>query len=99
YKKKGSYKEGDKVYVMGTSGSWSKLDNGYYVFSSYLKKMTYPYKAITTETVNYRTGPDVSYTKKGQYKAGVKIIIVSRKGDWVKMDNGYYMFRDYTKKR
>lgn len=98
YKKKGEYKEGDKVNVVGISGSWSKLDTGYYVYSYYLKKLKYPYKAVTTCEVNYRTGPGVSYTKIGTYKKGKKITIVSSKNGWAKMDNGYYLYKDYTKK-
>lgn len=98
YKKKGSYKKGDKVNVIGISGSWSKLENGYYASSYYLKKLKYPYKAKTTTEVNYRTGPDASYTKKGTYKKGTIITIVSSKNGWAKMDNGYYLYKGYTKK-
>ena len=101
YKKKGTYKKGTTITVVGLSGSWAKLSNGYYVYLKYLKKVTssvkYPYTAKTTTTVNYRTGPGTNYKVKGQYKKGVKVTIKSAKNGWGRMSNGYYIKLKYVK--
>ncbi len=100
YKKKGFYKKGKKVRVVGMSGKWAKLSNGYYMKAKYLVKIKnskYPCSAKTTDSVNYRTGPGTSYKIKGTYSKGVKIKIKSVKNGWGKMSNGYYISMKYVK--
>ena len=98
YTKVGSYKKGKILAVVGTTGKWSQLDNGYYVSSKWLKKLTTSYKVKTTDSVNYRTGPGVKYKKVGTYKKGTKLTIVGEKNGWVKTKDGYYLYKGYTKK-
>lgn len=107
YKKKGVYKKGKTVYVMKTSNGWSRLASGYWVKSSYLKKVTtYPktvttfkkYKVKTTDGINYRTGPGTSYKKKGTYNKGKTLTIVATKNGWGKTSTGYWVKLSYTKK-
>lgn len=107
YKKKGTYKKNKTVYVIRTSSGWSQLSTGYWIKSSYLKKVTtYPksvstfksYKVKTTTAVNYRTGPSTTYKKKGTYKKGKMLTIVSSKNGWGKTSSGYWVKLSYTKK-
>ncbi len=107
YKKKGTYPKGKTVYVTRTSNGWSKLSTGYWVNSSYLKKVTtYPktvstfksYKVKTTTAVNYRTGPSTGYKLKGTYAKGKILTIVSVKNGWGKTGGGYWVKLSYTKK-
>ncbi|MBQ3322922.1 MAG: hypothetical protein IJH05_08785 [Firmicutes bacterium] len=104
YKSKGVYKKGTSIKVVGLSGQWAKLSNGYYVYLKYIKKVAavssvkYPYTAKTTTSVNYRTGPSTKYKVKGTYKKGVKVTIKSVKNGWGKMSNGYYIYLKFVKK-
>jgi len=105
YKKKGTYKKGKSLKVVGISGKWAKVSTGYYVYLKYLKKTTttatsskYPYSAKTTTSVNYRSGPGTNYKKKGTYKKGTKVKIKSEKNGWGLMSNGYYVYLKYVKK-
>ena len=98
YKVKGAYKKGTIVTVVGTSGSWSKLDTGYYIFSALLKKTKYPYKVRTTDELNYRSGPGTEYDVLGTYKKGKKLTIVSKKKDWGKTKKGYFVYLKFTEK-
>ena len=96
---KGQYAKGKVLTVVGKAGKWRKLSTGYYVNSKYLDRVkTAGYKAKTTTSVNYRTGPGASYKKAGTYSKGKVIRIVSKKNGWGKMSNGYYIYLYYTKK-
>ena len=103
YKVKGTYKKGAKIKVVGTSGKWAKLSNGYYVYLKYIAKTTaaktvkYPYTAKTTTKVNYRSGAGTNYKIKGTYKKGTKVTIKSSKNGWGLMSNGYYIYLKFTK--
>ena len=102
YKIKGTYKKGKTIKVVALSGKWSKLNNGYYVCSKYLKKTSsssvkYPYKGKTTTSVNYRSGAGTNYKVKGTYKKGTKVTIKSVKNGWGLMSNGYYIYMKYVK--
>lgn len=107
YKKKGTYKKGKVVSVIRTSNGWSQLTNGYWVKSSYTSKVTTYPKNITTvksyrvkvkTALNYRTGPGTKYKKKGTYKKGKVLTIVSSKNGWGKTSSGYWIKLSYTKK-
>lgn len=106
YTKKGYYKKGKEVTVRSiTSNGWAKLSTGYYVNNKWLKKAAADksdtvssYKVKTTDNLNYRTGPGTKYKKKGTYKKGKVLTIVSKDGGWGKMSNGYYVYLKYTKK-
>lgn len=52
----------------------------------------------TTSKVNYRTGPGTNYKKKGFYKKGKTIKVVSISNNWAKLDNGYYVIAKRIKK-
>ena len=105
YKVKGIYKKGASIKVVGVSGSWAKLSNGYYVSSKYITKVSsssstsvkYPRSVKTTTVVNYRSGPGTNYKIKGKYKKGVKVTIKSVKNGWGKMSNGYYIYLKFVK--
>ena len=107
YKVKGVYKKGKAITVVGLSGKWAKLSNGYYVYLKYIKNVgaastsssvKCPYTAKTTTSVNYRSGPSTKYKVKGTYAKGVKVTIKSVKNGWGKMSNGYYIYLKYVKK-
>ncbi len=98
YKKVGTYKKGTTLSIVGTTGNWSILNNGYYVSSKWLKKIVSGYKAKTTTSVNYRTGPGTKYKRVGTYKKGKIIYIVQVKNGWAKTTGGYYLWAKYTKK-
>ena len=96
YEKVGTYKGGKKVEVVGKSGDWSKLKNGYFIKSKHLKKIA-SYNAVTTDSVNYRTGPGSRYKKVGTFEEGENLYIVSKENGWGKLDSGYYVYLGYTK--
>lgn len=56
------------------------------------------YKVKTTDYLNYRTGAGTKYKKKGTYKKGKTLTIVSKKNGWGKTSSGYYVYLKYTKK-
>lgn len=55
------------------------------------------YPAQLTSELNYRTGPGTKYSKKGKLKKGTVVTVVSTTSDWVKMSDGYYISKKYTK--
>ena len=102
YKKKGVYKKGKILNVVSISNGWAKLDNGCYLSSKHIKKVSASsgsssYTAKTTTSVNYRTGPGTKYKIKGTYKKGTKVTIKSKKNGWGLMSNGYYISLNYVK--
>ena len=97
YKKKGSYSKNKIVTAVGTSGSWTKLSNGYYVSSKWLSKCS-AYKAKTTTGVNYRSGAGTKYKKKGTYSTGTTVTVLYTTGQWARLSNGYYMYKKYLQK-
>ena len=112
YKRIGTYKKNKVVSIIRTQDGWGMMSNGYWIKLSYTSKQTtYPqkvssssssasksYKVKTTAALNYRTGPSTSYKRKGTYKKGTKLTIVSSKNGWGKMSNGYWVKLSYTKK-
>ncbi|MDD6190320.1 MAG: phage tail tip lysozyme [Firmicutes bacterium] len=100
YKKKGVYKKGKVLTVVSKSNGWGKLSNGYYVALKHTKKVTSKssYKVKTTSRLNYRTGPGTKYKKKGVYKKGKVLTVVSKSNGWGKLSNGYYVILKHTKK-
>ena len=91
----GTFNKGKILNVVGVSGKWFKLRNGYFVKSSYTLKIQ---KARTTKTIPYRKGPGTNYKKVGTYEKGKLLNIVQEKNGWAKLRNGYYVKAKYTKK-
>ena len=106
YVKQGTYK------VDSECGNWVRLaDSGYWVCKSYVTKVeTKPsdtvdtgtdtnYKvSITTVNLNMRTGPGVSYTRKGYINPGT-YTIVKTTGTWgLVQETGYWVCLEYTTK-
>ena len=100
YKKKGVFKKGAIVKVVGKSGSWSKLSNGYYASSEFLKKVVtfQPYKAKTASRVAIRTGPGTNYKKVDVFETGTTVKVVGKTGDWSKLSTGYYATSEFLAK-
>lgn len=110
YKKKGYIKPG--IYVISkTSNGWGKLKtNGYWIKLSYTKnvesstasssttnKSEYKVK-VKAKDLNMRTGPGISYKKKGFIKPGTYVISKTTNG-WGKIkSNGYWIKLSYTTK-
>ena len=91
----GTFNKGKILNVVGVSGKWFKLRNGYFVKSSYTLKIQ---KARTTKTIPYRKGPGTNYKQVGTYNKGKLLNIVQEKNGWAKLRNGYYVKAKYTKK-
>lgn len=106
YARKGTYKKGTTLYVSKITNNWGLLSNGYYVYMKYMKKADTSvsastgksYKVKTTDNLNYRTGPGTKYARKGTYKKGKTLTIVSTKNGWGKTSSGYYVYLKYTKR-
>lgn len=107
YTRKGIYKKGTAIYISKVTNGWGMLANGYYVSMKYVKKTTTAassssqsssYMVKTTDNLNYRTGAGTKYKKKGTYKKGKILTIVSTKNGWGKTSSGYYVYLKYTKK-
>ena len=94
YTKIGSFKNGTTIYLSKFSGNWAKLTNGYWVSRGHVK-----YIAKTTSSLNYRKGPGTNYKKKGTYKKGKILTVVSVKNNWAKLSNGYYVSSKYITKQ
>ncbi len=107
YAKAGTYNKGKTVTILSkTNNGWGRMSNGYYISLRWTKKLTSggssysnSYKVQTTENLNYRTGPGTDYTKKGTYKKGTTLTVVSTTKGWGKLSNGYYVYLKYTKKK
>jgi len=56
----GSLKNGQLIYVTSVSKGWAKFYKGY-VSTSYLTKVTSGSSYVTTDNVNFRTGPSTNY--------------------------------------
>ena len=101
YEKKGTFRKGKVLNVVGKSGSWSQLKNGRFVKTKRLQKITNnsssSYKVKTTTNLNYRKGPGTSYKVLGSYSKGKVLTITSKKNGWGKTSKGY-VFLAYTKK-
>ncbi|MDO4869057.1 MAG: GH25 family lysozyme [Bacillota bacterium] len=99
YTKKGTFRKGKTVNVVGKSGDWSKLKNGYFVKTKRLTKITSSssYKVKVTTDLNYRKGPGTNYKVLGTYSKGKVVTITSKKNGWGKTSKGY-IFLAYTKK-
>lgn len=86
YKKKGMYRQGTAVYMVGTKGDWAKLTNGYYV-----KRSSVKYIAQVQTKVNLRTGPGTNYKKAGICKKGTMVTIIKVKNGWAKLSSGKWL--------
>ncbi len=105
----GSVTKGQKLSVVSKSGSWYKINyNGRmgYVSSDYVQASgaTTPPAESTTYTVtasklNVRSGAGTSYASIGSVTKGQKLSVVSKSGDWYKINyNGRmgYVSSDYV---
>ncbi|MGG0454041.1 SH3 domain-containing protein [Priestia megaterium] len=105
----GSVTKGQKLSVVSKSGSWYKINyNGRtgYVSSDYVQSSgtTTPPAESTTyivmaSTLNVRSGAGTSYASIGSVTKGQKLSVVSKSGDWYKINyNGRtgYVSSDYV---
>ncbi|TGA97820.1 hypothetical protein E4665_10505 [Sporolactobacillus shoreae] len=108
---KATLKKGSSVEVIGTSGSWLKINynNGVaYVSSSYVAKpgstLATPkvqYTGTTTDDLNVRAAASTSSQIKTTLKKGSSVEVVSTSGSWleIKYGNGTaYVSSDYVQK-
>jgi len=85
---------GAEVKVLSTSSGWARVvydGSQGYCSLSYLKlKSTEPPTStdvrITTEELNLRSGPGVSYSIIAVMPAGAKVMVLSVSGDWAKVN-------------
>lgn len=95
-KKLGTFKFGDRVYVIGTSGSWYKIrycGKDAWIYSSYLDKDGQVNTKIVTGKVTasslyVRKGPSTVYGKLGTLKNGVVVEIYEEKNGWYRISYG-----------
>jgi len=105
----GSVTKGQTLSVMSKSGSWYKINyNGRtgYVSSDYVQSSgttTPPAESttyiVTASTLNVRSGAGTSYASIGSVTKGQKLSVVSKSGDWYKINyNGRtgYVSSDYV---
>ena len=103
YKKAGKIKKNAAIRVTRTTSKWSRLEDGRWIQTKYVKGISkYPkyvaYKVVTSKNTAYRKGPGTSYKKKGTYGKGKTLTIVSWKNGWGKMKNGYWIYLKNTKR-
>lgn len=88
--------KGDKVTVIGVSGSWSQINTskykGKWVSTSYLSATkvataTTKTKYVTASVLNVRNGPGTTYKVVGYKKKGNKVTVYSTKNGWSKISN------------
>ena len=101
FTKKGNASSKNKWYAITASGK-----NGY-LRSDLVKSITYhPVSKVTTDGLNYRTGPDTKFKKVGTFKANTLLTVVmtaKMKGSkkvWYKVKVGskyYYVDSTYTR--
>lgn len=95
-KKLGSFKFGDRVYVIGTSGNWYKIrycGQNAWVYSSYIDKdgqvnTKIVNGKVTASALNVRKGPSAVYGKLGSLKKGVVVEIYEEKNGWYRISYG-----------
>lgn len=87
---------GDKVTVIGVSGSWSQINTskykGKWVSTAYLSatkvsKTTTKTKYVTASVLNVRNGPGTKYKVVGYKKNGNKVTVYSTKNGWSKISS------------
>lgn len=95
-KKLGQFFQGDRIYIIGESGSWYKIrycGQDAYVYKTYVDvdgEMNHDIKnGITTGSVNVRKGPSsVLYGKLGSVKVGTVLEIYETKNGWHRVAYG-----------
>ena len=100
YSSKGLVYKGAKYEIKDTKDGWGQLKkNGYWIKLSYTVPVDGEYNVkVTAKDLNMRTGPGITYTRKGFIKPGVHTI-VKTDGGWGKLkSNGYWIKLSYTKK-
>ena len=95
----GSYNNGTKMTITGSSGDWYAVTcNGAegYVYKQYLSTSGVTASvtemedtpAVTTAAVNLREGPSTAYTSKQVLSAGVSVTINGKSGQWYRVSYG-----------
>lgn len=95
-KKLGTFKFGDRVYVIGTSGSWYKIrycGQDAWVYSSYIDKdgqvnTKIVNGKVTASSLYVRKGPSSVYGKLGALKNGTVVEIYEEKNGWYRISYG-----------
>lgn len=98
YSMKGLLFKGATYEIKNTKNGWGQLSkNGYWIKLSYTIPIDREYNVkVTDKDLNMRTGPGITYTRKGFIKPGVHTIVDTDNG-WGKVkSNGYWIKLSYT---
>lgn len=109
----GSRSKGDKLEVIGVSGSWYKVDlNGSagYISSTYLSLTSSGASASSSSAsgaavingtgVRLRSGAGTSYSILGSYDTGTEVTVTGESGDWYQVSlsgTAGYVYKSYLK--
>lgn len=99
YSMKGLVLKGATYEIKATKNGWGQLKkNGYWIKLSYTVPVSGEYNIkVTYSDLNMRTGPGITYTRKGYIKPGIHTITETKNG-WGKVkSNGYWIKLSYTK--
>lgn len=100
YSAKGFVIKGKTYEIKDTKNGWGQLkSNNYWIKLSYTIPVNAAYNVkITAKDLNMRTGPGITYTRKGFVKPG-QYTISQVSGGWGKLkSNGYWVKLSYTKR-
>ena len=100
YSMKGLLFKGAVYEIKDTKNGWGQLkNNGYWIKLSYTIPVDAEYNVrVSCKDLNMRTGPGVSYARKGYIKPGTYTISETSNG-WGKVkSSGYWIKLSYTTK-
>lgn len=95
YKKVGSYYYGFDSSGGMYAGKTARIGGKSCYFAT--NGRAYLCKAKTKTRLNYRTGPGLSYKRKGTYKKGKSINVIRKSGSWWQTTSGYWVHKKYLK--
>ena len=100
YSSMGKIEKGKKVTYLGSSGNWIKIKYNSktgYIYKDYISKATTSTSSSTSTSVRYvkssdglnvRKGPSVSYSKITNLPNGTKVTVKSTSNGWSKITSG-----------
>lgn len=90
---------GTTVTIYETKNGWTRIYNGEWVMSQYVKKVrAFPYQAtVNTDGLNVRTGAGAMFNDVRKLKLDTAITVYEEKGAWVRISDNEWVLGQYVR--
>lgn len=90
---------GTTVTIYEEKNGWTRIYNGEWVMSQYVKKVrTFPYQTtVTTDGLNVRTGAGATFSAVRKLKLNTTVTVYEEKGTWVRISDNEWVMGQYVR--